>query len=147
MLRVENNDEQEDTFQFSPSAASKAQDHTLKPFLFAPLNGDETSPAKSSAAGPDIPRFIGELDEAERGALRLISHGSAGTDTVKTLPLKAALEELAEKSGTMPELLIDSVNEKFQDTFNDLLIDISEGGASIQEEYRDEVCACFEEGI
>jgi hypothetical protein len=152
MLRVDNNDEQGDAFQFSPSAASKVQDHTLKPFFFAPLNGDETSPVKSSAAGPDIPRFIGELNEAEREALRLILHSSAGSDTggtetEKTLSLKAALEEFAEKNSTMTELLIDSVNEKFQDTFNDLLIDTPDGGPSIQAEYRDEVCACLEGNI
>ncbi|MDR2096806.1 MAG: TerB N-terminal domain-containing protein [Treponema sp.] len=152
MLRVDGDEEREDAFRFTSSADSEARDRPLTPFFFDPLSGGGTSPVKDYAAGksagPDIPRFITELDEAGREALRLIAHTAAGStacaEAARAPSVKSALAELAEKNSTMPDLLIDSVNEKFQDAFKDLLIDTLDGGASIQAEYREEVYAYFE---
>ncbi|MDR1901881.1 MAG: TerB N-terminal domain-containing protein [Treponema sp.] len=142
MLRIDKDGEQEDVFQFSPAASAKNL-HPLRPLFFAPLNGDDEAPATSAGtdAGSAISRFIGGLEEAEREALALIAHNSAAA--ARDIPFKDALEELAEKNRTMPDILVDSVNEKFYDTFKDLLIDTLDGGASIQAEYREEVYVYF----
>jgi hypothetical protein len=142
MLRVDQDDGQEAVSQFAPSACSPAKENPAGPIFRAPLIRDKPVNA--------LARFIDELDEAGREALRLIARSSGGSTTAcaeDARPIKSALEELAEKNSTMPELLIDSINEKFQDAFKDLLIDTLDGAASIQAEYREEVYACFEGSI
>jgi hypothetical protein len=46
------------------------------------------------------------------------------------------LEAIARENRTMPELLIDGINEKFQEAFGDLLIDTREGVPVILDEYQ-----------
>jgi hypothetical protein len=73
--------------------------------------------------------FFAGLEETEKAVLTLLSRN--GT--------REELEALAKTAGTMPELLIDRINEKFQELFRDLLIDTEAEGLGIQDEYREMV--------
>ncbi|MDR1655213.1 MAG: hypothetical protein LBR96_04375 [Treponema sp.] len=75
--------------------------------------------------------FIGGLNETERKALLRIA---AAEDPSS---LKTELEQTAAAGLSMPELLIDSINEKFMDAFGDLLIENRKEGPCIAEEYRE----------
>jgi hypothetical protein len=73
--------------------------------------------------------FFAGLEEAEKAVLALISRN--GT--------REELEALAKTAGTMPEILIDGINEKFQELFRDLLIDTEAEKLGIQSEYGEMV--------
>jgi hypothetical protein len=77
--------------------------------------------------------FFAGLDGTERAALSLIARN--GT--------REELEALAKTEGTMPELLVDGINEKFQDRFGDLLIDTESERPVIQSEYEEMVKTCL----
>jgi hypothetical protein len=91
---------------------------------------DQAAPAKDARAGPadkDALRdFLNGLDQTGREALRIIA--GAG---------ETGLGDLARKSGTMPELLIDRINADFLARFADLLIDTVDEQPAIQSEYTE----------
>ncbi|MDR1174922.1 MAG: hypothetical protein LBK83_05570 [Treponema sp.] len=80
---------------------------------------------------PGIKTFIDGLNETERKVLFRIA--SAEDPSF----LKTELKETAVAGFSMPELLIDGINEKFMDAFGDLLIENREEGPCIAEEYRE----------
>ena len=93
-----------------------------------PLNAAKAPATDAQAESPDaalIQGFLKGLDNTGREALRII----AGEG-------KSGLEDLARKSGTMPELLIDRINAAFLARFADLLIDTVDEKPAIQSEYR-----------
>jgi chromosome segregation ATPase len=75
-------------------------------------------------------RFFGQLQEPELKALVAIS---------KQPNPSPALKLIAETHLTMPELLIDSINERAMDTIGDLVIDPSSASPIVAPEYRDTV--------
>jgi hypothetical protein len=78
-----------------------------------------TRQAKQSADA-----FFKELDTVEKETIRLIIAGKTGE-----------LANFARKNGTMPELLIDTINGKFLEISGDLLIDSMDEIPIIQGEY------------
>jgi hypothetical protein len=86
---------------------------------------------KTEKKRPGMNAFIDGLDGTERKALLLIA---AAKDPVS---LKAELKEIAAEGLSMPEMLIDSINEKFMDAFGDLLIVNGKEGPRVAEEYLD----------
>ncbi|MDR1446908.1 MAG: hypothetical protein LBI90_08445 [Treponema sp.] len=80
-----------------------------------------------------INAFIDGLNGTERKALLRIA--SAGDPS----SLKTELKETAAAGFSMPELLIDSINEKFMDAFGDLLIENGKEVPRIAEEYREKL--------
>ncbi|MDR0656793.1 MAG: hypothetical protein LBG22_10805 [Treponema sp.] len=95
--------------------------------------GHETPPPglkKTEKKQSGIDAFIGGLNETERKALFCIASAEDPSS------LKTELGETAAAGFSMPELLIDSINEKFMDAFGDLLIENGKEGPCIAEEYR-----------
>ncbi|XGV99375.1 MAG: tellurite resistance TerB C-terminal domain-containing protein [Leptolyngbya sp. BL-A-14] len=89
--------------------------------------GTATLPSKAVTADPatDLPQewadLIMQLPEYELQALKVIAEQNNPA---------AALKQLAEDNLTMPELLIDSINEHALETIGDLLIDANAGAGS-----------------
>jgi hypothetical protein len=73
--------------------------------------------------------FWNTLGPLEREALRIILREGAATE----------LDGWARKNGTMTELVIDGINEKFLEVFGDLLVETVDEGPRIQVEYKAEV--------
>jgi hypothetical protein len=73
--------------------------------------------------------FWDGLGETEREGLRIILREGGA----------AELEGWARMKGTMAELFIDGINEKFLEVFGDLLVETVDEGARIQAEYKEEV--------
>ncbi|MDR3171662.1 MAG: TerB N-terminal domain-containing protein [Treponema sp.] len=87
---------------------------------------------------PSIADFLSSLDEGSSATLKLLAErGSSGEN------LSAALEQLAQHYLTMPELLFDTINEQFQDVFNDLLIDTMGEAPLVSAEYEEAVKGYF----
>ncbi|MDR1949443.1 MAG: TerB N-terminal domain-containing protein [Spirochaetaceae bacterium] len=108
-----------------PEPPPRRPDSGLKPRGEAPGRPDGLNDL--SLAG-----FLAELGEAERAMLgRAAAAGAA--------PGLGDMGAVARQYGTMPELLIDGINEQFRERFGDLLIDIREGQPVILEEYREAV--------
>jgi hypothetical protein len=77
--------------------------------------------------------FLAGLGAAERETLAFIA---AGEDRrLEAEAIGAGLGEIARRNLTMPELLIDGINETFQGTFGDLLVDSLDGVPVIHTEY------------
>jgi hypothetical protein len=87
-------------------------------------------PPESPASGEGMASFLRGLNPAETEALRIIA-GDGGPET------RTALEELARKNHTMPELLLDGLNGAFQERFGDLLIDTQAPEPALQAEYAE----------
>jgi hypothetical protein len=103
-------------------------------------------PPERSPAGekPSMGAFLEKLGKNEREALELILRGETGQEAPGKDPPAAALEALARKNHTMPELLLDNINETFLGIFKDLLIESREGGeAVISAEYAADLAACL----
>ncbi|MDR2402616.1 MAG: TerB N-terminal domain-containing protein [Spirochaetaceae bacterium] len=101
---------------------------------------EEGKGAAGGTGGQTPGEFLTELGEAERAILRLIAEEGGRPENGE--PGKASppgfnteLGRIARQYGTMPEILIDNINEGFQQRFGDLLIDIREGLPVITEEY------------
>ncbi|MDR3334134.1 MAG: TerB N-terminal domain-containing protein [Treponema sp.] len=91
-----------------------------------------------SVGPPSIADFLSGLDEGSSATLKLLAErGSSGEN------LSAALERLAQHYLTMPELLFDTINEQFQDVFNDLLIDTMGEAPLVSAEYEEAVKGYF----
>jgi hypothetical protein len=90
---------------------------------------------KAEKKQPDIDAFIEAfidgLNETERKALLRIASAEDPSS------LKTELKETAAAGLSMPELIIDGINEKFMDAFGDLLIENGKEGPCIAEEYRE----------
>jgi hypothetical protein len=84
----------------------------------------------------DGAEFWDGLGALEREALRIIIKGSAAG---------AELEVWARKNGTMTELIIDGINERFLALRGDLLVETVDEGPRIQSEYKEEVKKYMEE--
>jgi hypothetical protein len=93
---------------------------------------------------PSLGVFLEKLGKPEREALELILRGEAGQIPGKDP--SAALEDLARKNHTMPELLLDNMNETFLGIFKDLLIESREGIPGISAEYAADLAACLFSG-
>jgi hypothetical protein len=78
--------------------------------------------------------FLKKLTNTEKEALVIISNG------------KNSLDLLARKHNTMPELLVDKINEVFMELSGDLLIDTVDEKPIIQAEYNTEVKKALEKG-
>jgi hypothetical protein len=89
----------------------------------------------AGAGGQSLGEFLAELGEAERALLRLIAGNRGRPEWGPRLDLGTELGRIARQYGTMPEILIDGINEGFQERFGDLLLDIREGLPVITEEY------------
>jgi hypothetical protein len=100
-----------------------------------PEAAGKTCPAQSGETGNagapsgNAANFLAALDTTERAALKLIARQET----------REKLEELAKTAGTMPELLIDGINEKFQNYFQDLLIVTEKDSPVIQNEYAEKI--------
>jgi hypothetical protein len=88
-----------------------------------PAQAGETGNAKVPSG--NLAGFLAALDTTEQAALKLIARQET----------REELEALAKTAGAMPELLIDGINEKFQDYFQDLLILTEQNMPIIQKEY------------
>ncbi len=97
-----------------------------------PVNQRATGAAIKSAA-PDLPiewtQFFTQLSASELAALAAIT---------KQKNLMPTLKKIAEDTLTMPELLIDSINERALDTIGDMILEPGSGNTptKIAEEYR-----------
>ncbi|MDR3343802.1 MAG: TerB N-terminal domain-containing protein [Treponema sp.] len=96
--------------------------------------------------GDQPPRSLGDflagLDAVATETLRLL----LGVRTTQETPpetVSGALHKLAQRHGTMPELLFDTINEQFQERFNDLLIDTMDEDPVILAEYEKDVKKYF----
>jgi hypothetical protein len=74
-------------------------------------------------------KFWEGLGAAEREGLRVILREGGA----------AELEGWARRQGTMAELFIDGINEKFLGVFGDLLVETVDEGPRIQAEYKEDV--------
>jgi hypothetical protein len=99
----------------------------------------ETPPHEPPASPPVSPGTLGDflsgLKETEKEALARILRGGE--------TLGRDLAELARKSRTPPETLIDGINEAFRERFGDLLVDTLDGGPLIQAEYEEALESYF----
>jgi hypothetical protein len=105
-----------------------------EPVLLPPRRGlPEPAEIAAGSAGDDsasaLTAFLAGLPAAEREILGCIARGAAAEK----------LRESALKHGSMPELLTDSLNAAFQETFGDLLVETLDEGPSVSAEYRAEV--------
>jgi chromosome segregation ATPase len=89
-----------------------------------------------SSGIPEWQRFFGQLQEPELQALRAIA---------KQPNPSPALKLIAETNLTMPELLIDGINERAMDTIGDLVIDPSSSSPVVAPEYQEAVQQWIEE--
>jgi hypothetical protein len=96
----------------------------------AAMPGEAVREGSASA----LAAFLAELPAAEQEILACIVRGAAAGD----------LRELALKYGSMPELLADSLNAAFQETFGDLLVETLDEGPAVSAEYEAEVKRFFE---
>jgi hypothetical protein len=85
-------------------------------------------------SAPALAAFIAGLPAAERETLGRIVRGAAAGE----------LRELALRYGSMPELLADSLNASFQESFGDLLLETLDEGPAVSAEYEAEVKRFFE---
>jgi hypothetical protein len=99
------------------------------------VQSEKTKPElkKTEKNQPGINAFIEGLNETERKALLCIAVAE------DSAVLKTELEAIAAAGLSMPELLIDGINEKFMDAYGDLLIENTEEGPRIAEEYREKL--------
>ncbi|MCY7274005.1 MAG: hypothetical protein LH702_09695, partial [Phormidesmis sp. CAN_BIN44] len=108
-----------------------AKDVTNKGSI-VPVNQRSTEAAIKSAS-PDLPiewtQFFTQLSASELAALGAIA---------KQKNLMPTLKKIAEDTLTMPELLIDSINERALDTIGDMILEPGSGNTPtmIAEEYR-----------
>ncbi len=92
----------------------------------------EFEPDADSRPGSEWVTFMNQLQQSELEALSAISHQPNPN---------AALKQIAEASLTMPELLIDSINERAIETIGDFVIDPTPGSSAptIAPEYLETV--------
>ena len=102
----------------------------------APIKG--TIPQGGRHIHSALKHVLKSLTQAELEAIRIIS--SAGENPY------SALEELARKHNTMPELIIDRINSAFLEQTGDLLIDMVDKKPQIHPEYHDEFTKAAERG-
>ncbi|MDR2758831.1 MAG: TerB N-terminal domain-containing protein [Spirochaetaceae bacterium] len=88
-------------------------------------------------AVPDMRDFLAGLDEIQGEVLRILA-GKDGGDTKKT-----TLKGLIKNTMTMPEFLIDGINEQFQRAFQDILIETMDGEPQISTEYEEDIRGYF----
>jgi hypothetical protein len=99
--------------------------------------GDRTEAAGVFKAAPDsLGDFLRGLGEVETETLRLVAGQEPGE----------ALRKLALENMTMPELLFDTINEAFWETFGDLLIDTLDGVPALHAEYKESIQTYFGTG-
>lgn len=105
-------------------------------------NEPETPPARMQVTPVPVPeldldgscwqRLIRSLNKTEQEALKLILNGSAGNE----------LLSFAQNYGIMPEVLVDSLNEKALETVGDNIIELSDT-VKVFEEYQEELERVF----
>ncbi|GHV58107.1 hypothetical protein AGMMS49579_25010 [Spirochaetia bacterium] len=83
----------------------------------------------ANRSGGALAEFLTGLGPIEGEALRIIADGGD----------LSALETLAQKGLTMPELIVDDINGQFNDLFSDILIEIVDEAPLIQAEYEAEI--------
>jgi hypothetical protein len=105
----------------------------------APLFLPEKAADLSGGEKPSLAAFLEGLGETERDALGLL----LGEGTGEAPSEGDALEALARKNHTMPELILDSINGAFLETYQDLLIESHGGQRRISAEYTADLRACF----
>ena len=105
-------------------------------------NEPETPPARMQVTPVPVPeldldgscwqRLIRSLNKTEQEALKLILNGSAGNE----------LLSFAQNDGIMPEVLVDSLNEKALEAVGDNIIELSDT-VKVFEEYQEELERVF----
>jgi hypothetical protein len=129
LLRVEREDENLPPAA-SPLAPFPSPRSTSGSTLLTPPATSCFSPSTLRPPPSPFSSFLESLSETERIALELIAGGGG----------RKELEELARKTGTMTELILDGINGRFMEDRGDLLLEISlDEEPRIQAEYRDEV--------
>jgi hypothetical protein len=123
MLRIDDGSPEEDHLPDTPEIPPS-------PIGFFPL-------PELGKAAPGIAGFLEGLDEIEGKVLWILSGKKSGD--AKT----CALRELTKNTMTMPELLIDGINERFQGFFQDILIEIMDGEPQISAEYGEDIRGYF----
>ncbi|MFP3088838.1 TerB N-terminal domain-containing protein [Treponema sp. TIM-1] len=86
---------------------------------------------------PAIADFLAGLDEIQAEVLRILAGGDDGDRK------KNALGALAKTTMTMPEFLIDEINEHFQGSFHDILIETMDEAPQISAEYTEDIRGYF----
>ncbi len=87
----------------------------------------EKTPSKSPGLSKEWTDFLESLPEYEIEVLKAI---------LKQLKVKSTIKKIAEQNITMPNLLIDSINERAADTIGELIISTSNDIPEIYEEYQ-----------
>ncbi|MDY6899805.1 MAG: tellurite resistance TerB C-terminal domain-containing protein [Cyanobacteriota bacterium] len=85
---------------------------------------------KSEEVASEWQELLQSLPEHEIKALKII---------LKQVRVKSSIKKIAEKNITMPNLLIDSINERAQNTVGELIISTSEDIPAIYDEYKDNI--------
>jgi hypothetical protein len=88
-------------------------------------------------AVPDMEAFLTGLDEIQGQVLRILAGTGDGNEK------KTTLKALAKTTMTLPELLIDRINEQFQGAFQDILVETMDGEPQISAEYKEAIRAYF----
>ena len=97
-----------------PGLSPDAEGSALPPFSpVAPSETEELPPEEASAESKEGDAFFSSLDESEKKFLRLLLDGADD----------AALNSFASSRLTMPDLLIESINEKALNATGDVLIE------------------------
>jgi hypothetical protein len=109
---------------------AKAPPKALEPAASMPPL--QALPPPRSGEALSLAAFVEGLDENGREALRLIASGPDDSPAA----CMSGFAAWAGKNKLLPELLIDRLNEAFREFSGDLLVEIRDGGVSIQEEYR-----------
>ncbi len=90
----------------------------------------EKAPSQSPGLSKEWADFLESLPDYEIQVLKII---------LKQVKVKSAIKKIAEKNITMPNLLIDSINERAADTIGELIISTSNDIPEIYEEYKENV--------
>ena len=88
------------------------------------------APSQSPGLSKEWTDFLESLPEHEIEVLKVI---------LKQVKVKNAIKKIAEENITMPNLLIDSINERAQDTIGELIISTSNDIPEIYEEYQQKI--------
>jgi hypothetical protein len=102
--------------------------------IFPPETAEDAGGLYRERSVPALAAFLAELPAAEKEALDRIVRGTAAVE----------LRELALRHGSMPELLVDSLNASFREAFGDLLVETLDEGPAVSAEYKAEVKRFFE---
>ncbi|MEM6398806.1 MAG: tellurite resistance TerB C-terminal domain-containing protein [Cyanobacteria bacterium P01_D01_bin.116] len=118
-----------------PVIQEKTQEETEE-FPFADLvetiniEPAEKTAETSEEVAEEWKEFLQSLPEHEIKALKII---------LKQVRVKSSIKKIAEKNITMPNLLIDSINERAQNTIGELIISTSDDIPEIYEEYQQNI--------